>query len=182
MKKLIALLLAVLMCALLCACSKDNNDDASQDGTAANSGTNENNTEETTASSHKTDKIEMTTAKGSATYEGFEMGTYALTKTENTVLVKFTFTNLQEAPSQFQKAFVLKVFQNGQELDYCSVTYSDGGDQYKLCGKYFDDIMNGYSITFARPFELQDNSPITIMVSESGNSDNYQMMEVNIAE
>ena len=58
---------------------------------------------------------------------------------------------------------------------------SDGGEQYTMVNNFFNESMQGGTVSFARLVQLNDNSPLTIMVeANGGGSDAYQMMEVNL--
>ena len=176
MKKLLIALLVVAVCVLLCACgsSSDNTDDAVDNTTT---------TEEVTEASKVVKKIDFTVDNGSIKYLGFEEANEGLVSDGNDyVLVKFEFTNNQDAPSQCQSVFSIKFFQNGVEVNNSPSYSSKGGDQYELVGNYFSQVMKGGKVTFARIVENKDNSPITVMVSEGWGSDNYQMMEIDLKD
>ena len=125
--------------------------------------------------------INLTTDSGTIKYIGFEPANSALVEENNAVVVMFSFTNNKVKPIECQNAFQIKYYQNGVEVETCSSWSSNGGDQYNLCSNYFLEVMSGGTITLAKAIALDDNSPVTIIVQENGNPDNYQKMEVNVA-
>ena len=174
MKKLLIVLLVVAVCVLLCACgsTSEPTDDAVDNTTT---------TEEVTEASKDVKKIDFAVDNGSIKYLGFEEANAKLVSDDKDyVIVKFEFINNQDAPSQCQSVFSINFFQNGVQANSTPTYSSEGGDQYELVGNYFSQAMKGGKLTFARIVENKDNSPITVMVSEKLNSDNYQMMEIKL--
>ncbi len=172
MKKFFVLFLAVFVCLTLCACS------SGSDNTQTNA--NDEEVVETTVAEKENKTIDFSVDKGEIKYAGIEKANEGLCDEENVLVVKFTFTNKQDIPAQSQNVFGIKFFQNGVEMNDSLSWSSKGGDQYELVGNYFSSVLNGGSVTYGKLVKLTDNSPITIMVTENGASDNYQMMEVDI--
>lgn len=180
MKKGLVLLFAVLICALLCACAS--NSDKEKE-TTTNSPVSETTTnEETTEESKENKTIDFSTDKGDIKYVGFEKANSGLVDESNVYIIKFAFTNKQDAPSQSQSAFYIQFFQNGVEINNSLSYSSTGGEQYKLVGNFFSSVMKGGTVTYGKLVQLEDNSPITIMVSERGENDSYQMMELDVTK
>ena len=173
MKKLLALVLAFAFCLSLCACGGSNK--------GSNTDTDKENTTEAAGSS-QVETIDFSVEKGSIKYVGIEKANDGLVDNpENVYMLKFEYTNEQSAPAQCQSTFYIQAFQNGVELDNSSSYSSAGGDQYEVVGNFHSEVMKGGSVTFGRLVEVQDNSPVTVMVKERDNNDNYQMMEVALS-
>ena len=125
------------------------------------------------------DCIQMDNDEGALTFLRVEPAHEALTEEENDYVFVFDFTNKMSKPDQCQTVFQIQFFQNGVELTNNTSWWSDGGEQYDLCGAYFNDVMQGGTVTFGRIVIAEDNSPITVMVTyKNGGEDDYQMMEV----
>lgn len=182
MKKILALLMAVMMCFLLCACSSsgDKDTDKKDDDSAvvdADSNSDESDEEE---KEEENKPIDFTVDGGSIKYVGVEKANDGLCDEEDVVVIKFAFTSNMDVPSQCQRVFGIKFYQNGVQLDKSLSYSSKGGDQYDLVGDYFSEVMKGGTVTFGRLVQVSDYSPITIMVNEWGKNDNYQMMELDL--
>ena len=175
-KKHVLLLLVLVFCFSLCSC-----------GNSSTSSEETSNVEEVKEEEETTEpvveSIDFTLDAGNVKYVGIEKADSELVMDEkNVYLVKFDYTNNQSAPAQVHTTFTLDFFQNGVEL-YDNLGWSSAGDenQFKLVDGYFSDVMNGGTLTFAKLVQLEDESPLTIMVKENGGDpNNYQMMEVKI--
>lgn len=132
--------------------------------------------------------IDFTTQAGNLKYIKFEPAADGLITPysgsdqsfEFSYVFSFAFKNFAAKPSQCQNAFQIQFFQNGVELDDNYPYSSKGGKQYELVGAYFNNAMKDGTVTFGKIVVGTDDSPITIMVSENGNDDNYQMQEVSL--
>lgn len=132
--------------------------------------------------------IDLTTQAGNIKYVKFEPAAEGLITPysgsdqsfEFAYVFSFAFKNYVAKPSQCQEAFQIQFFQNGVELEGNYPYSSKGGKQYELVGAYFNSAMKDGTVTFGKIVVGTDDSPITIMVSEKGNSDNYQMQEVSL--
>ncbi len=134
--------------------------------------------------------IDLTTQAGNLKYVKFEPAAEGLITPysgseqsfEFSYVFSFAFKNFNAKPSQCQDAFQIQFFQNGVELDDNYPYSSKGGKQYELVGAYFNNAMKDGTVTFGKIVVGTDDSPITIMVSEKGNNDNYQMQEVSLTD
>ena len=128
--------------------------------------------------------IDLSTAKGAIRYVGVEKANSNLLeydKEKNCALIKFEYTNYQNMPAQVQFSFEFRIFQNGAECNDSVSRSSGGGKQYELCSSFFDEAMKDGKITFARLVALNGKGPLTVIVNEDGNRNNYQMMEIDIS-
>lgn len=175
LKKLLALLLALCMVFALAACGGDAA--PAEETTAAEEAPVEEAPEE--EYDPMVDCIDLAFDEGSLRYVSFEPANEGLTDEAGTMVFVFEYTNNETKPAQAQSLFRIQFFQNGVELDTNFTFSSLGGDQYDLVGAFFNEAMNGGTITFGRIIQPKDNSPITIMVSRNGGAEEeYQMMEV----
>ncbi len=134
--------------------------------------------------------IDLTTQAGNLKYVKFEPAAEGLITPysgseqsfEFSYVFSFAFKNFNAKPSQCQDAFQIQFFQNGVELDDNYPYSSKGGKQYELVSAYFNNAMKDGTVTFGKIVVGTDDSPITIMVSEKGNNDNYQMQEVSLTD
>lgn len=182
MKKFLALLMAAMMCLMLCACSSSGDkDDSKKDDDSSVVGS-ESKDDETNEEEKKEDNkpIDFTVDGGTIKYVGVERANEGLTDEENVIVVKFAFTSNMDTPAQCQQAFGIKFYQNGVQLDKSLSWSSKGGDQYDLVGDYFSEVMKGGTVTFGRLVQVDDYSPLTIMVNEKLKNDSYQMMELDL--
>lgn len=182
MKKFLALLMAAMMCLMLCACSSSGDkDDSKKDDDSSVVGS-ESKDDETNEEEKKEDNkpIDFTVDGGTIKYVGVEKANEGLTDEENVIVVKFAFTSNMDTPAQCQQAFGIKFYQNGVQLDKSLSWSSKGGDQYDLVGDYFSEVMKGGTVTFGRLVQVDDYSPLTIMVNEKLKNDSYQMMELDL--
>ena len=179
MRKIIAMFLAFAMCMGLSACG------ASEETSETVETTEEESVEEENAeeASPMVDLIDYSLDDGSIKYVGVEKASSELVEEENVIIVKFDYTNNQDAPAQCQSTFRIQFFQNGVENDE-SLSYSSSApEQYELVGNFFAEAMKGGTVTFGQLLKLNDETPVTIMVSENGGTgEDYQMMEVDVAE
>lgn len=179
LKKLFALLLVLCMVFTLAACGGEA--EPTTDGTAEAPVAEE--TAEAPAEEEAydpmVDSIDLSFEEGTMKYVGFTPANEGLTDEDGTMVFIFDYTNNQPKPNQAQSLFQIKFFQNGVELDTNFTFSSTGGDHYDLVGAFFNEVMQGGTVTFGRIIQPKDNSPITIMVSRNGGLENdYQMMEV----
>lgn len=190
MKKALILLIA-LLCVSLLGCSQQvvcNCTCGADTATAATVPTTEGTTAVEATVSHEVDTIDLTGKNGSIRFEGTQPATAALLepnaenyKDGDAVLVEFTFTLTQSLPAKCKDIFEITYYQNGVQVRDDLWTSSAGGKQYDLCGNYHLELLNGSSITFARPIPINGTSPLTVMVTDLSDPDNYQIMVVDIA-
>ena len=134
--------------------------------------------------------IDLTTDAGNLKYVKFEPAVDGLITPysgseqsfEYAYVFSFAFQNFAAKPAQCQEAFKIQFFQNGVEITDNYSYSSKGGAQYELVGAYFNEAMKGGTVTFGKIVVGTDDSPITVMVSEKGNDDLYQMQEVPLAD
>lgn len=138
------------------------------------------------AGSVQGDAIALTTEDGMAEikYAGWEYipdGVLAeeTVDASKVIVVLMGYTNHREdEPSQMQGDFWYRVFQNGVELDSQFCSYHS--NSYAPLEDFFKEVMMGGTVTAGRFFLLEDDSPITIVANEQGNSDNKQSMTVEL--
>ncbi len=198
-KKIISVGLVLLFCLSLFACGKSDKTPDSDDAQKTEDTQTVSDADEATEAPSEAeedaeeeqdpyvDTINLATEKGKIKYLKFEPAASGLLSSDSTAktskyayVFSFAFTNLEAKPSQCQNAFRIQFFQNGVELEDNHSWSSKGGEQYNLVGAYFNDVMKDGTVTFGRIVVGTDDSPVTIMVSESGNDDNYQMQEVSL--
>ena len=146
-------------------------------------------TEEPTTEEPKANMIDLTTEKGTIKYLGFEKANTGLIipyanqsdPTDRAIILRFEFTNKSDAKQRASSAFIIEAYQNGVELEDSPAYSSKGGDQYKLVGNRTSDILNGGTVTFGEIVVLEDDSPLTIIVTENGGS-NSQTMEIDVTK
>lgn len=185
MKAYISLILAVLLCLSLLGCSEKRPVYTMNDYSDSNEPT------EITITSppfynnplHLVDKIQMTTDKGSIVYSGVEYANKTLTDSESAAVFCFSFTNRQDQPAAAYSAFLINYYQNGVQVNE-SLRYSGlvGDHQLQLCSSYRQEIEKETGILFGCPVLLNDNSPVTVIIYELGNHENYQTMIIDLSE
>ena len=196
-KMVLSLGLVVLLSLSLLACGKSAQGESSTDPQEAMLTEGTQDTSEAEQDSQSTTEaqeadpyvtsIDLTTQAGNIKYVKFEPAAEGLITPysgsdqsfEFAYVFSFAFKNYVAKPSQCQEAFQIQFFQNGVELEGNYPYSSKGGKQYELVGAYFNSAMKDGTVTFGKIVVGTDDSPITIMVSEKGNSDNYQMQEVS---
>lgn len=125
--------------------------------------------------------------EGNVKFIRMEKANKDLTSYSNALIFVFEFTNLQTKTAAPWACFKYQFFQNGTELTDNPSYSSRGGSQYDLVGAYMNEAMKNGKVTFGKIVVPKDNSPITIMISRNGWSENatendYQMMEVDISK
>ncbi len=199
-KKILSVSLVLLLSLSLFACSKSTPEEKNaepQDTTlteSAQNGTEADKETQAPTQAQEADpyvtSIDLTTQAGNLKYVKFEPAADGLITPysgseqsfEFSYVFSFAFKNFNAKPSQCQDAFQIQFFQNGVELDDNYPYSSKGGKQYELVGAYFNNAMKDGTVTFGKIVVGTDDSPITIMVSEKGNNDNYQMQEVSLTD
>lgn len=199
-KTILSVCLVLLLAFSLFACGKSTSgekDADAQDAMLSESAQNVSEAEKETEAPTEAEEvdpyvtsIDLTTQAGNLQYVKFEPAADGLITPysgseqsfEFSYVFSFAFKNFSAKPSQCQDAFRIQFFQNGVELDGNYSYSSKGGKQYDLVGAYFNNAMKDGTVTFGKIVVGTDDSPITIMVSEKGNSDNYQMQEVSLTD
>ena len=97
---------------------------------------------------------------------------------EKFLVVLMDYTNTSDEPKQQQNDFWYRAYQNGVELDSSVGSYHS--DMYEPLSDYFKEVMMGGTVTTGKYFLLEDDSPVTIIANEQGNSDNKQTMVINL--
>lgn len=174
MKRILLSLLAAALCVSLAACGSTEPAEDTAGETA-------------TETTNEVDTIHYETEKGTIVYTGYEFADWALvegnqglTQNDKVLILKFDFTNKQANPAQVQSAFQIQAFQNGTEINE-NLSWSSSGAQYDLISDYFSDVLKDGTVSFGRMFPLEDNSPVTIMVSDKDGDENaYQMMTIEL--
>ena len=193
MKKFTKQILVSAMVLSMCACGGDSSAGDAKTSTVEsteNAGeTVETTVEETEESSEEydpmVDSIDFALENGAIKYVGIEKASEKLTDAENALIFKFEFTNYQAKPSQAQTVFAIKYYQNGAELSERASWSSNGGEQYTLINDFYSEALKDGTVTFGQIVVPKDSSPVTVMVRRNGGSgsdNDYQMMEVDIAD
>ncbi len=198
LKKILSASLVLLLSLSLFACGKstpaDENADSQDTTLTENTQNVSESNKETQAPTEAQEvdpyvtSIDLTTQAGNLKYVKFEPAADGLITPysgseqsfEFSYVFSFAFKNFNAKPSQCQDAFRIQFFQNGVELEDNFSYSSKGGKQYELVGAYFNNAMKDGTVIFGKIVVGTDDSPITIMVSEKGNNDNYQMQEVSL--
>ena len=130
------------------------------------------------------ESINLECADGILKFVRLEKANAMLTSADNAYVFVFEFTNLRSEPAQAQNIFQIQFFQNSVEIRDSGSWSSNGGDQYELVSAYFNEALQGGTITFGRIFVPADDSPVTIMVKRNGGDADapYQMMTVALSD
>ena len=96
------------------------------------------------------------------------------------LVVLMDYTNTSDDPKQQQDDFWYRAYQNGVELDSSFGSYNP--DLYEPLSDYFKKVMMGGTVTAGKYFLLEDDSPVTIIANEQGNSDNKQSMTISLTD
>ena len=175
MKKLMmALCVSVALALSLGACASNTTDQST---------TNDDTSAQNTENDAMVENIDLALQNVSLRFDHVEKANEKLTDYQNALVFVFDFTNNQDKPAECQNVFRIQFFQHNSELDD-NVTYSSsGGEQYNLVHAFYNDALQGGSVTFGKIVVPKDDTPITIVVQDNGlsNEDAYQSMEVPIA-
>ena len=137
------------------------------------------------ANDEMVEKIDYSSEKGAVKYIGFEKADPKLTDDDNddALVFIFEYTNLQNEVKAFWNDFQLKFYQNGHEINEANSYTGYAEKQYELVSSSFDTALKGGKVTFGRIVLPEDDSLVTIVLSQNliGNAEIYQMMEIDIA-
>ena len=99
------------------------------------------------------------------------------------VLVIFNYENYTTDPKSPQADFYPTVYQNGVELDTLRSRNVNDTEDYKILDGFYKTVIKGGTLEFGQAYEIQDNSPLTIILKENGFSTVAPVsFEVNIGE
>ena len=189
MKKTIAILLVLCSCIGLCACGGVKNTDtqntSEQNPTIESIGEDSKETE-TVTDPHNVDAINLTSVNGTIQFSGIQMASAELLKPNNegykdgdAILVEYIFTCTQSRPAKINEVFEITHYQNGKQIpDTLWISDADK-EQYALCSNFHMELLNGGSSAMAKPILAGDKSPITVIVTDLADEDNYQVMVID---
>ena len=99
------------------------------------------------------------------------------------VLVLYTYENYTTEPKSPQQDFWPRVYQNGVELSELSSRNANGSEDAKMVEAFFKTVIKGGVLEFGKAYELTDDSPLTVILSENGASEVEPVaIEANIGE
>ena len=125
------------------------------------------------------ESIDLETESGRLVYSSYAFNDENFEDGRHAILLTFDFTNKASKPAGVQDSFSITVYQNGAEVDTPSSWTVSGLPE--SVDNFFNTAMKDSTIPIARAYLPKDTSPLTIMVEERGNGDNYQMMELDIS-
>lgn len=115
---------------------------------------------------------------------GFQKAAKDLTDQEGAYIFVYEYTNNTDEPCYYGQHFKITCFQNGSELGPKSFTLhastTKANDQYDLLESNINEAFDGGTVRFGLLVKPEDDSPITIIADEYGNSDNRGKLEVNL--
>ena len=99
-------------------------------------------------------------------------------KSEDILMVMVDYTNLGSQEKMMQQDFYVRAYQNGVELVATPCSYHD--EKCREAGNITRRVLGGGTITVAWWWALDDNSPVTIVISDQADSSNSVSTEFNI--
>lgn len=188
--RILSVLLALMMGLSLCACggddaasSPDQSETPSQSAEPSTSPSPSEEPVESSDSGPQVESIDLETDAGRLVYSSYEFvgegfyNEYVSGDPSKTVILNFDYTNKETKPARTQDHFYITVYQNGTELQLPE-SWSQSPESLD---NFFTTSMKDNTLPVGYPCVLQDYSPVTIMVEDREDSDNYQMMEVEIS-
>lgn len=127
---------------------------------------------------HDVESIDLETETGRLVYSGYEFNDENFDS--RATILTFEFTNKESKPAGVQNSFSITAYQNGAEVDTAS-SWRTPPELPEGIDNFFNTAMKDGTMLISRAYLLKDNSPLTIMVTDRNNSDNYQMMELDIS-
>ncbi len=189
MKGIIALLLTLCMCISLCACGgvkPTDTQNASEQNPTIESIEEDSNETKAVTDPHNVDAINLTSVNGTIQFSGIQMASAVLLKANSegykdgdAILVEYIFTCTQSRPAKIKDVFEITYYQNGKQIPDNLWISDEDEEQYALCSNYFMEFLNGGSSSMARPILAGDKSPITVIVTDLADKDNYQVMVID---
>ena len=147
---------ALVACLGLAGCSSDDLADSTDDTSSQSESTTEKSTAEESEATEETEEstsdyeVTIDSAVLSEDYEG-----------NPAAIVTFSWTNNSDETTSAAVALYMQCFQNGVACDTAILDdYSDYTDGYMA------DVKPGYSTTFSMAYTLEDESDITVEVTE----------------
>lgn len=128
--------------------------------------------------SHDVESIDLETESGRLVYSSYEFND--TNYDSRAVILTFDFTNKNSKPTGVQSSFSITVYQNGAEVEGPS-SWTTPPELPEGIDNYFNTAMKDGTMPISRAYMIKDESPLTIMVEDRDNSDNYQMMELDIS-
>ena len=127
--------------------------------------------------------LRLETDGGIIQYAGFVMNTENFNSVGSTdfveaLVLKFDYTNKEDEEKMVQRDFEIKVYQNGAEINTPSGwTVTD--TLPPEINNYYNNVLNGGTITIARAFIPEDDSPVTIIAKSIGADKESATMELD---
>ena len=147
-------------------------------------------TAETTEDNHYVDTIEIASSECEVRFVGIESADRGLLEDgfnddvdlDKVIMLKFEYKNLgEEGPEQFQQDYWVDVYQNGVSIwSSISLPERNGNRQWELWHNQIASVLPGGSLTYGVYYELNDDSPIQLYVTEYESGD-YQIMELDVS-
>ena len=122
----------------------------------------------------------MENARGKIEYAGWSYAPenmYTKCDPDHAVLVYFDYTNYEDAEKQCQKDFWITAYQNGVELDDPG-SYHSGVSKEKE--NYFKNVLKDGKIRIADGYQIEDHSPLTIIVKDQKDSNNSMKFTIDL--
>ena len=137
-------------------------------------------TEESGSGVHEVDHITVSCDGGLATLAGWQYppeGFLDKPYTEDQCFVALVdYTNLEDAEKRMENDFMVRAYQNGVELDKFFCIYFP--DTFKEGGNFNKSVIKDGKIRVAWWYLLEDDSPVTVVISEQGASENNAKTEI----
>lgn len=191
MKKALLASLSLAMALSLSACGGTATDSKPAADTAKEEKASEKDTEEDTEKkSHDVKDIDLTYECGNLKFLGAEKVDSVVLKNnpeleaDKSVFLKFQFSSFMDDPERPCDVFFIDAYQNSVEIDALgSCTLVQGNEQSDLLENKTKNVLKDGTINYGIIMKLQDDSPIQVRATPlSGDSDGYQMMELNVAD
>ncbi len=135
---------------------------------------------------HNVDAINLTSVNGTIQFSGIQMASAALLEPNNegykdgdAILVEYIFTCTQSRPAKINEVFEITYYQNGKQIPDSLWISGEDKEQFELCDNYYLELLNGGSSAMAKAVLAGDKSPITVIVTDLADEDNYQVMVID---
>lgn len=131
---------------------------------------------DTETNSEKADNegaISVQHSTGKAVFKGWEFAPDDFLvdekyKDKKAIIVNFDYTNLEDKEKQFQNDFWIRLYQNGVELESDGTYHDENSPTVK---NFFKSVIKDGNITIGKWAILEDDSPVTVMISNNGGSE-----------
>lgn len=115
--------------------------------------------------------------EGTVTYKGWKYAPEGFLATEgmkpeDVIIIMFDYTNKEDEDKRMTTDFFPKAYQNSVELETSGFSYYPG--KCKEVDDFNKSVLKGGTITCARYYKLQDDSPVTVIVQKQGSNEKKQ--------